>query len=296
MNYRHIFHAGNFADVVKHAILWRVLTHLKQKPSPFRVIDTHAGAGRYDLDAPEARRNPEWREGIGRILPDGGASVLPQAADALIAGYLDVVRAANKPGRLGVYPGSPDIVRAALRESDRLVACELEPQTAAALAREFRKDRRVKTIAIDGWTALNAYIPPKERRGLVLIDPPFEAADEFHRLANALAAAWRKWPTGMFLVWYPIKNDRDVAAFVRALGRSGIEKLLRVELLVSAPADVARLHGGGQILINPPWTLDDELRLLLPALAKGLNAQANDSVRIEWLAGADARKSSARGV
>jgi 23S rRNA (adenine2030-N6)-methyltransferase len=296
MNYRHIFHAGNFADVVKHVILWRILAHLKQKPSPFRVIDTHAGAGLYDLSGPEAERSPEWRDGIGRILPDAGASILPPQAEAPIAGYLDLVRGLNKPGHLGVYPGSPEIVRASLRANDRLIACELEPQAALALERRCGSDRRVKTIRIDGWTALHAYIPPKERRGLVLVDPPFEAADEFDRLADALSAAWRKWPTGIFLAWYPVKNDKDVASFVRRLAGSGIEKSLRAELLVSTATDATRLRGSGQILVNPPWKLDGELRLLLPALAKGLNAQANGSARIEWVARPDAHNASARGA
>lgn len=289
MNYRHAFHAGNFADVVKHAILWRILTHLKKKPAPFRAIDTHAGAGRYDLESPEAERSPEWREGIARIvLPEAGASPLPAEAGALIEGYLDIVRAANKPGRLAVYPGSPDIVRTCLRTNDRMIACELEPHAAGALERLLHKERRAKAIRIDGWTALLAYIPPKERRGLVLIDPPFEAPDEFERLANALIAAWRKWPTGIFLAWYPIKDEREIAGFLRALGRSGLEKSLRVELLLSRATDDTRLRGSGQIVVNPPWTLDDELRVLLPAIAKRLNAQANDAVRIEWIGAARA--------
>ena len=158
MNYRHAFHAGNFADVVKHVVLVRVLVHLGMKPTPYRVIDTHAGAGRYDLLGPEAVRSGEWHAGIGRLL---GAS-LDGAAAALLAPYLDAVTACNPPGRLVTYPGSPAITREFLRAQDRLVACELEPGTAATLARHLGHDRRrIKVLNLDGWTALHAYVPPK---------------------------------------------------------------------------------------------------------------------------------------
>ncbi|MGE3146820.1 MAG: 23S rRNA (adenine(2030)-N(6))-methyltransferase RlmJ [Pseudorhodoplanes sp.] len=280
MNYRHAFHAGNFADVVKHAVLWRILAHLLNKPAPFRVIDTHAGAGLYDLTGAEAQRSPEWREGIARLLPPDGSGALPPAAATLIAGYLDIVRAANKPGSLTAYPGSPLIVRACLRAQDRLIACELEPQAAGALARHLRGERRAKAIRIDGWTALAAYLPPKERRGLVLIDPPFEAGNEFERLAEGLLAAWRKWPTGIFLAWYPIKSGREPADLTRRLARGGLGKSLRVELLAQRPPGDTRLRGTGQIVVNPPWRLDEELRLLLPAIAKRLNGHANGAVNV----------------
>ena len=182
MNYRHAFHAGSFADVVKHAVLVRILVHLRAKPAAFRVIDTHAGAGLYDLAGPEASRSLEWRAGIQRLLPmpiGGGAR-------ALLTPYLDVVSGLNAVGRLTAYPGSPALTRAFLRPQDRLIACETEPNAAAALARNFARDRRVKVVAIDGWTALNAYVPPPERRGLILVDPPFEEAEDFVRLARGL--------------------------------------------------------------------------------------------------------------
>ena len=202
MNYRHAYHAGNFADVLKHAVLCRVLTHLRGKPGAFRVIDTHAGSGVYDLRSVEAGKTLEWRDGIGRLI---GAE-LDAPVRALLAPYLDAVAALNPSGALAVYPGSPALVRALLRPQDRLIACELEPQAAAALSRELSGDARAKAIAIDGWTALTAYVPPKERRGLVLIDPPFEQREEFSRLVQGLAAAHRKWPTGHYLVWYPIRT------------------------------------------------------------------------------------------
>src|SRR5215472_795573 len=167
MNYRHAFHAGNFADVFKHATLVRILVHLRAKPAPFRVIDTHAGTGRYDLDDAKAQRTGEWRAGIARLL----AAAPSQDAKALLAPYLDAVANLNPPAALTTYPGSPVLARAFLREQDRLIACELEAQAAAALARNLKGDSRCKAIAIDGWTAVNAYVPPKERRGLIVMDP-----------------------------------------------------------------------------------------------------------------------------
>jgi len=280
MNYRHAFHAGNFADVVKHAILSRIVAHLRKKESAFRVIDTHAGMGLYDLTGPEAIRNPEWRSGIGRLLdanPD-------PAAQPLLRDYLDAVRAANPDGKIIFYPGSPALVRSWLRRADRLVACELEPSAAAALSRNFHGDRRVKTVAIDGWTALSAYIPPKERRGLVLIDPSYELTDEFLRLAAALEAALHKWPTGIFFAWYPIKDTRANTAFARDLKARRMTNMLRAELTVTPASNVEKLRGGGHLIVNPPWTLEHDLKILLPALAKILAAGEKDAVRLDWLA------------
>src|SRR5262249_38454754 len=189
MNYRHAFHAGNFADVIKHAVLARVLVHLREKPQPFRVIDTHAGAGLYNLTGPEAGRSGEWRAGIGRL---DSASLAPAVRD-LLAPYLHAVAKINDDGPLQHYPGSPLLALSLMRSQDRLIACELEPQAAAALANNLRADKRAKAIAIDGFVAVNAYVPPKERRGLVLIDPPYEERDEFARLAQSLADAHRTW-------------------------------------------------------------------------------------------------------
>ncbi len=289
MNYRHAYHAGNFADVCKHAILCRVLLHLQAKPAPFRVIDTHAGAGVYDLAAIEAGKTGEWRDGIGRLL----AARLDAEIRALLAPYLDAIAACNPPDRLTTYPGSPALARRFLRRQDRLIACEHEPRAGTALANNLRGDVRVKTLAIDGWTALSAYVPPKERRGLVLVDPPFEQGDDFTRLAQGLENAHRKWPTGIYLLWYPIKEPAEVAAFARRLARTGIAKILRAELNV-APApdmandmanDMAKLQGAGLIVVNPPWTLHGELARLLPALAAALSCDGKGGTKLDWLAG-----------
>lgn len=282
MNYRHAYHAGGFVDVVKHAVLTRILVHLLAKPAAFRVIDTHAGVGLYDLTGPEASRTNEWRDGIARVR---AASFSP-AVSALLAPYLDAVAACNPGGKLLAYPGSPALVRRLLRPQDRLIACELEPTAAAALTRTLRGDPHLKAVAIDGWTALSAYVPPKERRGLVLIDPPFEAPDDFARLVTGLEAAHRKWPTGIYLLWYPIKDRSEPDALARRLQRTGIPRLLRAELnLASASRSLERLQGSGLIIVNPPWTLEGELRTLLPALAQVLAGETRSTTRIDWLAG-----------
>jgi 23S rRNA (adenine2030-N6)-methyltransferase len=260
--------------------LARILVHLRAKPAAFRVIDTHAGAGLYDVAGPEASRSPEWRAGIGRVF----VNPLPDAVRRLLAPYLDVVRELNPGGRVAVYPGSPAIARAWLRPQDRLVACELEPNAAVALKRNLGWDRRIRVVPIDGWTALKAYVPPAERRGLVIIDPPFEDETEFERLGRGLEAAHRKWPGGIYLLWYPIKGRREPDTLARVLVRSGIAKILRAELCVAATPEEGPLGGGGLIIVNPPWTLARELSAMLPALQSILAGEAG-SHRLDWLAG-----------
>jgi 23S rRNA (adenine2030-N6)-methyltransferase len=275
MNYRHAFHAGGPADVVKHAVLARILIHLQNKPAAFRVIDTHAGAGLYDLRGPEATRSPEWRHGIARLL---GAAMAEQAR-ALLAPYLDAIATLNPGSELATYPGSPMLARALLRSQDRLVACEIEPQAAAALARHLGGDRRTKAVAIDGWTALNAYVPPPERRGMVLIDPPFEAADEFSRSAQALEAAHRKWATGIFMLWYPTHGRQDSDVLARRLRRSRIPKVLRIEVDFETQQEPRRLVGCGLIVVNPPWTLADDANILMPLFGTIFQGQH----RTDWI-------------
>jgi 23S rRNA (adenine2030-N6)-methyltransferase len=281
MNYRHAYHAGNFADVVKHAVLARVLTHLRDKPAAFRVIDTHAGAGVYDLSSIEAGKTLEWRDGIGRLID----ADLDQPTRALLAPYLGAVAALNPAAALTVYPGSPALTQSLLRSQDRLIACELEPQAAAALSGQLRGDARIKAIAIDGWTALTAYVPPKERRGLVLIDPPFEQPGELSRLTQALAEAHRKWPTGCYLLWYPIKDATEVVAFARKLSRLGIAKMLRIELILATSTEDKGLRGTGLIAVNPPWRLYEELESLLPTLGNILSRGAACQTTLAWLTG-----------
>ena len=281
MNYRHAFHAGSFADVLKHAALARIVMYLREKPAAFRVIDTHAGAGMYDLSSSEATRGAEWPSGIGRLI---AAKTPPKIAE-LLAPYLDAVRALNPPDKLRTYPGSPAVAQALLRRQDRLIACELEPHAAAALDRNLGADKRAKAIEIDGWTALSAYIPPVERRGLVLIDPAFEQKGDFTRLAQSLELAHRKWPTGIYMLWYPIKGRPDPDALAKRIKRFAIPKILRAELTVSPLSDPTRLNGCGLIILNPPWTLSTDLAVLLPYLSALLGRDGKGGSRLDWLSG-----------
>ncbi len=281
VNYRHAFHAGSFADVFKHAVLCRILHYLRRKPAAFRIIDTHAGAGLYDLAGPEAARGGEWHDGIERLM----AAQLAAPVAELLAPYLEVVTALNERGRLKLYPGSPALARAWLRPQDRLIACELEPQTAAALSRNLQGDTRIKTFTLNGWTALSAYVPPVERRGLVLVDPPFEQDSDFGQLARGLADAHRKWATGIYALWYPIKGRTEPDALAKRLRRLGIPKILRAELAVAPPSDPARLNGCGLVLVNPPFTLKAELSALLPALAGLFGRDGKGQYTLDWLSG-----------
>lgn len=279
MNYRHAFHAGNFADVLKHAVLARILLHLRTKPAAFHVIDTHAGAGLYDLTGPEASRTGEWREGIGRLW----SAPLAPAAAALLAPYREAIAAFN-PGEAPTrYPGSPLLALRLMRTQDRLTACELERFAAAALKRAFAADPRANSVTIDGFVALKAFLPPKERRGVALIDPPFEQPDEFSRLATGLATAWRKWPTGIYMLWYPLKDRQAVAAFAHALGAGAIRKILQAEIDLKGGG--TELGAAGLIIINPPWRLADELALLLPEFARLFARGPGSAYRLAWLRG-----------
>ncbi len=292
MNYRHAFHAGNFADVVKHAIFARVLERLAEKPAPFRVLDTHAGIGLYDLGGDAAGRTGEWRRGIARI-----AAPFAPEVETFLAPYRRVLAAVRAdaageaaPGPLpldkpGPYPGSPEIAARLLRAGDRAVFVETHRRDHGTLAERYRRDRRVLVPAIDGWAAPNAYLPPPERRGVVLVDPPYEAPDEFARLVAMLQAAHRKWPTGLYLLWYPIADPALIGHFRRTLVETGIPKILAAELDIYSERRAGRLGGTGMILVNPPWRLDAELAQALPALAARLGQEPGAGARIDWLAG-----------
>ena len=220
MNYRHAYHAGNFADVFKHIILVRLVTYLQRKDSAFRVIDTHAGLGKYDLESAEAAKTGEWVAGIGRLL----AAEVPSDVAPIIAPYLDIVREVNtQTDPLSIYPGSPLLVRKLLRKQDRLSAIELHKEDVTVLQGLFAGDHQVRVTKLDGWLALGAHLPPKERRGLVLVDPPFEAAGEFDRLVDGLARAHRRFGHGMFALWSPIKNGAPIETYYRRLIATGIK-------------------------------------------------------------------------
>lgn len=267
MNYRHIYHAGNFADVLKHAVLSRVIEHLKLKPAPFRVIDTHAGVGLYDLGSEQAQKTGEWRNGIGRLL---AAGIMPGEVVQLLAPYLAVVRSVNEAGGLLRYPGSPLVARRLMRRGDQLVVNELHPDDASALHELMRNEPDTKVLRLDAWTALKSLLPPRERRGAVLVDPPFEQAGELERLAQGLTAATRRFATGTYLLWYPIKDVSLARRFQRAIRDLALPKLMSVELLIRHPAQPEQLNGCGLAILNPPFRLEAELAVLLPHLARVL--------------------------
>ena len=314
MNYRHAFHAGNFADVFKHAALALIVEYLKRKTAPFALMDTHAGLGRYDLAAAEAERTGEWRDGIGRVL--ASPARLPGLASLFKA--IAAVNGGKKPTRDNPprwYPGSPRIARTLMRKCDRLWCAELHPEDARALAREFRGDAQALVRRMDGYEALRAWLPPREKRGVVLIDPPFEQRDEFKLLLKGLGDGHRRFATGTFVLWYPIKDPRPVAAFHRALADSGIRKILVAELSSlraggeaiqpgsprrfaprddgkpRPPDDPARLNGCGLIVVNPPWRLDRDLAELVAGLRAILgesdgSADRKEKARVvRWLVG-----------
>jgi 23S rRNA (adenine2030-N6)-methyltransferase len=282
MNYRHAFHAGNFADVVKHLVLVRILTHLQDKPAAFRVIDSHAGAGLYDLAGAEAQRSGEWLTGIARVMQ----ARFSEAALPLVTPYLDIVRAFNPPRELKAYPGSPLIARALMRPQDRLTACEVEPNARKHLVAALRRDTQARVVDLDGWTALPAFVPPNERRGLVVIDPPYEAKDEFSRIAQGFSSAFVKWPTGIYLLWYPAKSRRATDELARhvtdvAAGGPSPAKCLRLEFSVAPQTADGALVSAGLLVVNPPWMLAGELRTLLPELEKPLGQGGAGRFRLE---------------
>ncbi|RTL68352.1 MAG: 23S rRNA (adenine(2030)-N(6))-methyltransferase RlmJ [Hyphomicrobiales bacterium] len=270
MNYRHAFHAGNFADVVKHALFARVLDYLKRKETPFRVIDTHAGIGRYDLTSTEAGKTGEWRDGIGRLV---GPSALPLSQEArdLLKPYLDAVSAETGGGPLVRYPGSPRLALRLMREDDRLVANELHPEDAAALKAAIGRDTRARITTLDAWVALRAQLPPKERRGVVLIDPPFEEPNELERLARGLAEGLERFATGTFIAWYPIKDGKQIERWEKSLAALPATRMLAVDFFLRKPTDAQRLNGCGLAVINAPYTLQEELGVLLPELVRVLS-------------------------
>jgi len=270
MNYRHAFHAGNFADCMKHALLVWLLRAMARKPAPFAVLDTHAGIGAYDLSGDEARRTGEAAGGILRLLENPA----PALDD-----YLGLVRG------LGLYPGSPALIRAVLRPGDRLICCELHPEEYGALRRRTARDRQIFVHRRDGYEALTALLPPAEKRGLVLIDPPYEAGDEFERLAAGLRAGVARFPAGVFAAWYPVKHRAPVRAFHGALRDSGVRDIVAAELLLREPLDAARLNGCGLVVINPPWRFEAEAPGILQALLDRLgHGEPGAAVGVERLA------------
>ena len=266
MNYRHVFHAGNFADVLKHCVLARLLTYMTGKDKPLRYIDTHAGIGRYDLSGDAAQRTGEARDGLERLK----AALAGNAALAgLMEPYLSALKAENA-AHPGLYPGSPAIAARILREQDRLILCELHPEDHAVLSANFARDRRVKTFASDGFSSLKAHLPPVERRGLVLIDPAFEERNDLERSRKALADGLRRFAGGVYVLWHRIKDRAETDAFYAGLAALVPGECLALELHVDTIRADGPLSACGLVIVNPPWGTRVECEALLPALATAL--------------------------
>ena len=281
MNYRHAFHAGNHADVLKHLVLLAMVDALKRKDTPFFMLDTHAGRGRYLLGGAESRKTSEADEGVFKLA---GVPRLPELAER----YLRAVEANNPVGALVAYPGSPLLVAQAMRSQDRLAACELQPEEAAALKELFAHDERVAVHARDGYAAMKALLPPRAgsqriARGLVLIDPPYEAQDaEYPAITAALRDALARWPAATYAVWYPIKQRRSLLPFFRKMAALPSKGAFVAELQVRPDDSPLRLNGSGMLVVNPPWQLAEALAPVLPVLAATLG-EAGASHRLEWL-------------
>ena len=280
LNYRHAFHAGNFADVFKHALLTRMLIYLTRKETPLRYIDTHAGLGQYDFSGEEAQRGGEWRDGVGRVAK----ADMPADVRELLAPWLDIARL-TPDAEPFEYPGSPLIAQALLRPIDRMVVCELHDRDQPRLVRNLGRDKRVKALHMDGYMALNASVPPPERRGLVLVDPPFEDRAEFDAMAQAVIRAWKKWPTGVYALWYPLKRPAEAEDFGAGLVEAGLKRMLRLEIDIATWREIGPLTGCGLIVVNPPFALEAEARVMLPWMTKTLARDTGARWRVDWLAG-----------
>jgi 23S rRNA (adenine2030-N6)-methyltransferase len=280
MNYRHAYHAGNFADVLKHVVLMMLIEHLKKKPAPFFYLDPHAGRGLYDLSEAQAQRSGEYKAGVGRVL-EAARSSLP----AEVAAYADLVRQTAGKGHSAItaYPGSPVIVARMRRPGDRLVLMETQAREAAALQAALGREKLVSVLESDGYASLKAHLPPRENRGLVLIDPPYESDLEFNRVLAGLELAHERWPTGTFCIWYPLTDRAGPVRLHRDLERSGIRKVLDVQLSV-LPADTQLgMAGAGLVIINPPWLLEERLGELLPKLHALLSPEGLGGASVRWL-------------
>lgn len=277
LSYRHSYHAGNFADVVKHVVLVALLQAITRKSTPCYVQDTHAGCGLYALDSDEALRSRESEDGIGRIWQS-------QNAPLVIQQYLEILREFN-PGLSSprYYPGSPAIAQSLLRKQDRLLLTELHPQEHDALVRQFHDDRRIHIHKQDAYQGLKAFLPPKEKRGLVLIDPPYERKDEYEYVVSGLKTAYSRWPQGIYAIWYPIMSRSLQSRFLQACEVTGIRKMLHAEFLISPYTSEKQFIGCGMILVNAPWKLDDTISNCLEWLRLPLQQRVEPTMTVSWL-------------
>jgi 23S rRNA (adenine2030-N6)-methyltransferase len=287
MNYRHAYHAGNHADVLKHIVMMRAFTQLKKKDKPFLFLDAHAGVGLYALWGDEVLKTLEWQDGVGRFYDPSGRPVLLSAeCEALLAPWRQAIAAVNATGQpLSHYPGSPGFALTSLRQGDRVLFNELHPEDRGRLADFAARDRRVTITEGDAAIAIKAQLPPPERRGFILIDPPYEQEDEAHRAVQMLREGYRRFATGAFALWYPVTGDGlsdDIVAQAKTLG---LAKMLKIELRVREAMPEGGLAGSGLVLVNPPWPLADELALLGPPLSQRLRQNDGAGWSLDWLTG-----------
>ncbi len=278
MNYRHAYHAGNHADVLKHAVLARLVEYLAAKDKPFAVLDAHAGIGTYDLMGQEATKTQEWRGGIGLMSEPFAADV-----ERILGAYRAAVAALNADGGWRFYPGSPEIMLRGMRAGDRLIVNELHPHDAETLALNYAGDRRLKVNLSDALQAVKAHLPLVERRGLVLMDPPYEAVNETQQVALMLAEGYKRFATGIFVIWYPVTTEAFVRNFLGAIADLRLGNILQAELRVKTAHEASGLSGSGLLVVNPPFRLEAELRTLLPALAQRLGVQGLGRADVSWL-------------
>ncbi len=275
LSYRHLFHAGSFADVFKHVLLTRLLLSLNEKDKPYFYLDTHAGIGLYDLSHPWAQKGREFESGIKKLW---GRTDIPAAMKP----YMDIVRAENADGHLRYYPGSPRIARKLIRPIDRIALTELNKTDCAVLHELFARDKRVNVQLMDGIQSLKSHLPPKERRGMVLIDSAFDVSREFARLAAAMQEAHTRWATGTYALWYPLMGAGVIRGFEKQIEAAGIKKVLQFELSI-LPEDASTMPGSGMIIVNPPWKFDTEMRTLLRWLWSALTVDGAGGVKVNWL-------------
>lgn len=278
MNYRHAFHAGNHADVLKHAVLALVISYLAQKDKAFAVLDAHAGIGAYDLLGTEALKTDEWRGGVGLMLPPFGDDV-----EALLQPYRASLAALNPQGGARYYPGSPEIILQGLRAGDRLIANEFHPMDAETLADSYRAETRMRVTAVDALAAIKGQLPFIERRGLILIDPPYEVVDETVRVARQLREGVKRFATGTFIIWYPITTEEFATRFIAEISALAIPKTIHAELRVKTAHTQTGLAGSGLVIVNPPFVLEQQLQVLLPALAQRLGVEGRGRSLVKWL-------------
>ncbi|EOW9203181.1 23S rRNA (adenine(2030)-N(6))-methyltransferase RlmJ [Vibrio cholerae] len=275
LSYRHSFHAGNHADVLKHIVQSLILNSLQQKEKPFVYHDTHSGVGRYDLTHEWPEKTGEYKQGIARVWQQDN---IPAELDS----YLDAIRQLNQGETLRYYPGSPRVARAHLREQDRMVLTELHPSDYPLLEQEFHRDRQVSIYKEDGFARLKASLPPQERRGLVLIDPPYELAKEYRDVVRAIAQSYKRWATGIYAIWYPVVNRCDIDDMLEGLQGLEIRKILQIELGVAPDTNERGMTASGMIVINPPWTLESQMQTILPFLKQAI-APATGHYKVEWV-------------